>query len=88
MRPTGKTPQQCVRKLSESIGWVRIAHEDSVGDRYSLSLTNEFKIAMALFEIPVSGCTCLRTAIQKLAQHLQPGPSRVPCIQLTFVDVR
>ena len=33
----------------------------SVAMRSKISLTNEFKIAIALFEIPVSGWTCLRT---------------------------
>jgi len=35
--------------------------EASVAMRSKISLTNEFKIAIALFEIPVSGWTCLRT---------------------------
>ena len=29
--------------------------------RSKMSFTNEFKIAIALLEIPVSGWTCLRT---------------------------
>jgi hypothetical protein len=33
----------------------------SVAIRSKISLTNEFKIAIALLEIPVSGCTCLST---------------------------
>ena len=33
----------------------------SVAIRSKMSLTNEFRMAMALFEIPVSGWTCLRT---------------------------
>jgi hypothetical protein len=33
----------------------------SVAIRSKISLTNEFKMAIALFEIPVSGCTCLST---------------------------
>ena len=36
--------------------------EASVAMRSKMSLTNELRIAMALFEIPVSGWTCLRTA--------------------------
>lgn len=35
--------------------------EASVAIRSKISFTNEFKIAIALFEIPVSGWTCLRT---------------------------
>ena len=37
------------------------ALEASVAMRSKISLTKEFKIAMALLEIPVSGCTCLST---------------------------
>ena len=33
----------------------------SVAIRSKMSLTNELRMAIALFEIPVSGCTCLRT---------------------------
>jgi hypothetical protein len=29
-----------------------------------IPLTKEFRIDMALFEIPVSGCTCLRTTLE------------------------
>ena len=52
--------------------------EASVAIRSKISLTNEFKIAIALFEIPVSGCTCLRTISTELArsptsdQHTYP----------------
>jgi len=35
--------------------------EASVAIRSKISLTNEFKMAIALLEIPVSGWTCLRT---------------------------
>ena len=35
--------------------------EASVAIRSKISLTNEFKIAIALVDMPVSGCTCLRT---------------------------
>ena len=38
------------------------ALDASVAIRSKISLTNEFKMAIALFEIPVSGWTCLRTA--------------------------
>ena len=37
------------------------ALEASVAMRSKMSLTNELRMAMALFEIPVSGWTCLRT---------------------------
>jgi len=33
----------------------------SVAIRSKISLTNELRMAMALFEIPVSGCTCFKT---------------------------
>jgi hypothetical protein len=33
----------------------------SVAIRSKMSETNELRMAMALFEIPVSGWTCLRT---------------------------
>ena len=42
----------------------RDALEASVAMRSKISLTNEFKMAIALFEIPVSGWTCLRTGEQ------------------------
>lgn len=35
--------------------------EASVAMRSKMSFTKEFKIAIALLEIPVSGWTCLRT---------------------------
>jgi len=35
--------------------------EASVAIRSKMSLTKEFKIAIALLEIPVSGCTCFNT---------------------------
>jgi len=35
--------------------------EASVAMRSKISLTKEFKIAIALFEIPVSGWTCFKT---------------------------
>ena len=50
--------------------------------RSKISLTNEFKIAIALFEIPVSGCTCLRTISTELAC------SEVSMSVHTFIDVR
>lgn len=33
----------------------------SVAMRSKISLTNELRIAIALLEIPVSGCTCFNT---------------------------
>jgi len=41
----------------------------SVATRSKMSLTKEFKIDMARLEIPVSGCTCLRTA----ERHVSDG---------------
>jgi len=35
--------------------------EASPATRSKISLTKEFRIDMALFEIPVSGCTCFKT---------------------------
>ena len=35
--------------------------EASPATRSKMSLTKEFKIDMALLEIPVSGCTCFKT---------------------------
>jgi hypothetical protein len=39
--------------------------------RSKMSLTNEFRMAMALLEIPVSGCTCLNTTTE-----VRPGTIR------------
>lgn len=44
------------------------ALDASVAIRSKISLTNELRIAIALFEIPVSGWTCLRTTM-KIFQH-------------------
>lgn len=41
----------------------------SVATRSKMSLTKEFRIDMARFEIPVSGWTCLRTGEQKTRQY-------------------
>jgi hypothetical protein len=41
----------------------------SLAMRSKISLTNEFKMAIALFEIPVSGWTCLSTAIEVSKRH-------------------
>jgi hypothetical protein len=38
----------------------------SVATRSKMSLTNEFRIDMARLEMPVSGCTCLRTECDAL----------------------
>jgi len=42
--------------------WVSYILEASVAMRSKISLTKELRMAMALLEIPVSGCTCLSTA--------------------------
>ena len=42
-------------------GQEKDALDASVAMRSKISLTNEFRMAIALFEIPVSGWTCLRT---------------------------
>lgn len=51
--------KESVKKLSHS----RKQHvlDASVAMRSKISLTNELRMAIALFEIPVSGWTCLRT---------------------------
>lgn len=51
--------KESVKELSHS----RKQHvlDASVAMRSKISLTNELRIAIALFEIPVSGWTCLRT---------------------------
>lgn len=46
-------------KISELIRLVKLKRAQR-GDVY-VPLTNEFKMDMARLEIPVSGCTCLRT---------------------------
>lgn len=43
--------------------------EASVAIRSKISLTNEFKMAIALVDMPVSGCTCLRT----FEKYVRPG---------------
>ena len=55
----------------------------SVAIRSKMSLTNEFKMAMALFEIPVSGWTCLRTIIAGALANAMIARSS----QHTLVDV-
>lgn len=58
--------------------------EASVAIRSKISLTKELRMAIALLEIPVSGCTCLSTA----------SPSSVSSswnnkrVDITFVNVR
>ena len=46
-----------------SLRWKTKAHvlDASVAIRSKMSFTNELRMAIALFEIPVSGCTCLST---------------------------
>lgn len=45
--------------------------EASVAMRSKISLTNELRMAMALFEIPVSGWTCLRTERGELSSQFR-----------------
>ena len=47
--------------------------EASVAMRSNISLTKLFKIAIALFEIPVSGWTCLRTKEKSISFALKPN---------------
>lgn len=58
--------------------------EASVAIRSKISLTNELRIAIALFEIPVSGCTCLST-IHAISRVHDTGHEERP---RTLVDVR
>ena len=44
---------------------MRYILDASVAIRSKISFTKEFKIAIALFEIPVSGCTCFKTGQNK-----------------------
>ena len=56
--------------------------------RSKISLTKELRIAIALFEIPVSGCTCFSTAPTRhvsISQHQQPW-SMQPAH--TLIDIR
>ena len=55
----------------------------SVAMRSKMSLTNELRMAMALFEIPVSGCTCFSTDDDGSDQATD-----FEWILLTLVDVR
>ena len=59
--------------------------EASVAIRSNISLTNEFKMAIALFEIPVSGWTCLRTRSRILEPKDHGNWNK---ITRTLVDVR
>jgi hypothetical protein len=52
----------------------------SVAIRSKISLTKLFRMAIALLEIPVSGCTCLSTAIQsKNRSRATNGEIAYPC---------
>ena len=57
--------------------------EASVAIRSKISFTKELRMAIALLEIPVSGCTCLSTK----SSH-QPIKFRIDGGEQTFVDVR
>jgi hypothetical protein len=46
----------------------------SVAIRSKISLTKELRIAIALLEIPVSGCTCFNT--EYLSQLVKPISAR------------
>lgn len=52
--------------------------EASVAMRSKISLTKEFRIAMALLEIPVSGCTCLRTVPGRVKGHKRSDIVTIP----------
>ena len=54
-----------VATRSKMSGWEsqnQVMELDGRADEGNLPLTKEFRMDMARFEIPVSGCTCLRTA--------------------------
>ena len=46
--------------------------EASEAIRSKISLTNELRMAIALFEIPVSGCTCLSTVKRQSVPDYYP----------------
>lgn len=54
--------------------------------RSKISFTNEFNIAIALFEIPVSGCTCFNTTFPP--NLISIAPSQPKDDPLTLVDIR
>jgi hypothetical protein len=72
-----------VSKLIMTRDQLRHVLEASVAIRSKISLTKLFKIAIALFEIPVSGWTCLRTGNARV----RVGSSRKVASGLTLVDV-
>jgi hypothetical protein len=53
--------------------------EASVAMRSKISLTNEFKMAIALLEIPVSACTCLSTEKCQTKNFLKKHDASYPC---------
>lgn len=57
----------------------RHALEASVAMRSKISLTNEFKMAIALLEIPVSACTCLSTLKMSDQNFLHKHDASYPC---------
>jgi hypothetical protein len=61
---TSSSMMQALQSMSERQRRFRSLYslDASVAMRSKMSLTNEFRIAIALFEIPVSGCTCFSTA--------------------------
>ena len=60
--------------------------EASDAMRSKISFTKEFRMAMALLEIPVSGCTCLST--EKERGILKPNTQWLDATWThTFVDV-
>lgn len=60
--------------------------EASVAIRSKISFTNELRMAIALLEIPVSGCTCLSTGPSRGGQ--QYAQSMTGAKPRTLVDVR
>ena len=61
---TSWSTQRALRQVMRICHTTSVVHilDASVAIRSKISLTNEFKMAIALFEIPVSGWTCLRTS--------------------------
>jgi hypothetical protein len=74
-----------VGRLRSESRQTRLEHllEASVAMRSKISFTNELRMAMALFEMPVSGWTCLRTGSQCQTESKCPR-----LFELTLVDVR
>lgn len=61
---------KCGQRRSKGIEGEEHVLEASDAIRSKISLTNELRMAIALFEIPVSGWTCLRTVYATTRQRM------------------